>query len=127
MTSALDSFEATLADVPIADRVASPSKGLNGVNGVGHGSPRTSIEGDGKDEAERFRRELERVKREKDELSSQYNSLVARLNTMRNTLGNKLKQDAVSRLPNLALQYFHIHTGGTGPKRATHSTADSAK
>ena len=102
MTSALEGVDDALAGVPFADRVASPSKGiLNGVNGAGHGSPRTSGDEDSLGEVESLRRELGRVRREKDDLSGQYNNLVARLNTMRNTLGNKLKQDAVSVVLNL--------------------------
>lgn len=41
--------------------------------------------------------ELERVRAEKDHLSLQYRSLLGKLTAMRNTLGDKLKEDAVSR------------------------------
>jgi hypothetical protein len=39
--------------------------------------------------------ELERVRAEKDHLSHQYRSLLGKLTAMRNTLGEKLKEDAV--------------------------------
>lgn len=47
------------------------------------------------DPLERVQRELERTKEEKDKLAAQYQNLLAKLTTMRTTLGNKLKQDAV--------------------------------
>lgn len=50
---------------------------------------------DGLDPVERLQRELVRTKEEKDALASQYNSLLSKLQAMRTTLGNKLKQDAV--------------------------------
>jgi hypothetical protein len=46
----------------------------------------------------RLQLELDRTKEEKDTLSAQYHNLLAKLTTMRTTLGNKLKQDAV-RIP----------------------------
>ena len=39
--------------------------------------------------------ELERTRQEKDALAAQYSDLLGRLTTMRSSLGNKLKQDAV--------------------------------
>ncbi|KAJ8082930.1 hypothetical protein PM082_008788 [Marasmius tenuissimus] len=42
----------------------------------------------------RLQRELERTREEKENLATQYRNLVAKLTTMRTTLGNKLKQDA---------------------------------
>lgn len=44
---------------------------------------------------ERLERELERTRDEKEALASQYRNLLAKLTTMRTTLGNKLKEDAV--------------------------------
>jgi hypothetical protein len=44
-----------------------------------------------------LRRQLERTNEEKEHLATQYRSLLAKLTTMRTTLGNKLKQDAVRR------------------------------
>lgn len=40
--------------------------------------------------------ELDRVANEKDHLEAQYRGLLAKLTTMRSTLGEKLRQDAVS-------------------------------
>lgn len=40
--------------------------------------------------------ELEQIKGEKEHLESQYRALLGKLTTMRNTLGDKLRQDAVS-------------------------------
>lgn len=44
---------------------------------------------------DKLRRELEQTQEEKEQLAAQYRNLLAKLTTMRNTLGNKLKQDAV--------------------------------
>ena len=70
---------------------------VNGVNGnAAHSpSPRSSGEHVGLDKTALLQKELDRVRQEKDNLSTQYQNLVSRLNNMRTTLGNKLKQDAV--------------------------------
>jgi hypothetical protein len=47
------------------------------------------------DTVQKLQRELERTIEEKDNLATQYRNLLAKLTTMRTTLGNKLKQDAV--------------------------------
>lgn len=47
------------------------------------------------DDVQKLQLELERTRAEKDVLADQYNGLLAKLTTMRNTLGNKLKEDAV--------------------------------
>lgn len=57
---------------------------------------------DGLDPFERLQKELERTKEEKETLASQYRNLLSKLTTMRTTLGNKLKQDAVRQLFYLA-------------------------
>ncbi|KAJ7101864.1 hypothetical protein C8R43DRAFT_1244192 [Mycena crocata] len=46
------------------------------------------------DPVEKLQRELERTREEKETLAAQYRNLLAKLTTMRTTLGNKLKQDA---------------------------------
>ncbi|TDL22744.1 hypothetical protein BD410DRAFT_821056 [Rickenella mellea] len=72
-----------------------PPTQMNGVNGhASHESPRHSRELSGEDRYERIQRELERTREEKETLATQYRNLVAKLNTMRTTLGTKLKQDA---------------------------------
>lgn len=48
-----------------------------------------------------LQQELERTKEEKETLAAQYRNLLAKLTTMRTTLGNKLKQDAVRVHPRL--------------------------
>lgn len=53
---------------------------------------------DGSDPIQRLRDELERTKEEKEALAAQYRNLLGKLTTMRTTLQNKLKQDAVSLL-----------------------------
>jgi hypothetical protein len=70
---------------------SSPTKELNGdthssndEEDLSHLSP-----------VERLQRELERTREEKETLAGQYRNLLSKLTTMRTTLGNKLKQDAV--------------------------------
>ena len=75
----------------------------NGVNGKTTPSPRHSGEHGSPDRTVQLQKELERTKQEKEALSTQYQNLVTRLNNMRTTLGNKLKQDAVSPLSRLTL------------------------
>lgn len=65
----------------------SPAKGLNG-----HADEHDLAD---MDPVERLQAQLERTRQEKDALAAQYNHLLAKLTTMRTTLGNKLKQDAV--------------------------------
>ncbi|KAH7886880.1 hypothetical protein F5I97DRAFT_1870971 [Phlebopus sp. FC_14] len=69
---------------------SSPS--LLGVNGRAH----TSHDDDDRDLSplELLQKQLEREREEKENLASQYRNLLAKLTTMRTTLGNKLKQDA---------------------------------
>jgi hypothetical protein len=50
----------------------------------------------------RLQQELERTREERDEFETHYRNLLGKLQTMRNTLGNKLKQDAVRCTPNLS-------------------------
>ncbi|KAG5634220.1 hypothetical protein H0H81_002828 [Sphagnurus paluster] len=68
----------------------------NGKATNGHTSARN---GDAEEESttdpiSQLQRELERTREEKDTLATQYRNLLAKLTTMRTTLGNKLKQDA---------------------------------
>ena len=57
--------------------------------------------GDGDMSKEDLLAELEQIKGEKEHLENQYRALLGKLTTMRNTLGDKLRQDAVS-LPSSA-------------------------
>jgi hypothetical protein len=61
----------------------------------GNGSTETE---ESLDPIERLQRELQRTREEKDALGTQYRNLLAKLTTMRTTLGNKLKQDAASTI-----------------------------
>jgi outer membrane murein-binding lipoprotein Lpp len=49
---------------------------------------------EGLDPIEKLKRELEREREEKEDLATQYRNLLAKLTTMRTSLGNKLRQDA---------------------------------
>ncbi|KAI0346638.1 hypothetical protein BDW22DRAFT_1352796 [Trametopsis cervina] len=63
----------------------------NGSNGVSHdgGEDLSAM-----DPVKRLETQLARTMEEKEALATQYNNLLAKLTTMRTTLGNKLKQDA---------------------------------
>ena len=81
-----------------SDRISTPSptKSLNG----SIKAEQDGINGDAEDLSsmdpiQRLQLELERTKEEKDTLAAQYRTLLSKLTTMRTTLGNKLKQDAV--------------------------------
>jgi chromosome segregation ATPase len=50
---------------------------------------------EGLDPIEKLKRELEHERQEKENLAAQYRNLLAKLTTMRTSLGNKLQQDAV--------------------------------
>lgn len=77
---------------PSLDSQRSFSPPTNGTNGAAQ-------DGDEElDPIQRLQRELERTKEEKDTLAAQYRNLLSKLTTMRTTLGNKLKQDAVRTL-----------------------------
>lgn len=70
-----------------------PIGGPNGtLNGLRHND---DADTEGLDPFQKLERELERTNEEKEQLATQYRNLLAKLTTMRNTLGNKLKQDAV--------------------------------
>ena len=76
---------------------ASPPATVNGIKAAINGRHTNSSE-DGLDPIRKLQQELERTREERDEFAAQYRNLLGRLQTMRNTLGNKLKQDAV-RMP----------------------------
>ncbi|KAI0760481.1 hypothetical protein C8Q74DRAFT_1207886 [Fomes fomentarius] len=64
-----------------------PSNGLN-ANGE------AQLISEDLDPIQRLEQELQQTREEKDALATQYRNLLAKLTTMRTTLGNKLKQDA---------------------------------
>ncbi|KAJ7754485.1 hypothetical protein B0H16DRAFT_746139 [Mycena metata] len=71
-----------------------PSPISNGLNGHGLPNGRQNDDEGPSDPVEKLQRELERTREEKETLAAQYRNLLAKLTTMRTTLGNKLKQDA---------------------------------
>ncbi|KAH9852319.1 hypothetical protein C2E23DRAFT_731178 [Lenzites betulinus] len=70
------------------ERILGSPPPINGLNGDAH------QDSDDLDPIQRLERELQRTREEKDTLATQYRNLLAKLTTMRTTLGNKLKQDA---------------------------------
>ncbi|KAL0959732.1 hypothetical protein HGRIS_011423 [Hohenbuehelia grisea] len=67
------------------------SKG-NSTNGAtGHASDDDHVDSD---DVETLRGQLKRAREDKETLATQYNNLLAKLTTMRSTLGKKLKEDA---------------------------------
>lgn len=102
-----------------------PSVFLNGT-AHHHDDPEQDLD---MDPLERVQRQLARERAEKEDLATQHRNLLAKLTTMRTTLGNKLKQDAVR--PSV-----HVYGGvaaNTGligrarPPRAAHADADGAE
>jgi len=79
-----------------SDRSAETSSPVAPIGTNGHISPSDE---DDLDPVAKLQRELERTREEKDTLATQYRNLLAKLTTMRTTLGNKLKQDAVRTAP----------------------------
>lgn len=65
------------------------------VNGVAHHDDPDQDQDPDMDPLERLQRQLAHERAEKEDLANQYRNLLAKLTTMRTTLGNKLKQDAV--------------------------------
>lgn len=74
----------------------------NATNGLPSPTEKPESNGEVQDEAEMsqedLRAELEQIKGEKEHLENQYRALLGKLTTMRNTLGDKLRQDAVGLL-----------------------------
>lgn len=91
--SSLEKSQAILNDLRLSgesERSSPPSNSpvLNGKH-----PPEATTGSDGND-VETLQQELARTREEKESLASQYRNLLAKLTTMRTTLGNKLKQDA---------------------------------
>ena len=78
-----------------SDRSVETSSPVVPVGVNGHTSPGDEDDDSNFDPVAKLQRELERTREEKDTLAAQYRNLLAKLTTMRTTLGNKLKQDAV--------------------------------
>ena len=75
----------------------------NGLNTNGDAQPVS----EDLDPIQRLEQELQRTREEKDTLATQYRNLLAKLTTMRTTLGNKLKQDAVRAY----IPFYVVHVG----------------
>lgn len=107
---------------------SSPPIHANGVNG--HASKGGSEDDDESDPVLRLQRDLERTREEKEALATQYRNLLAKLTTMRTTLGNKLKQDAVSCASALCLCQpltAHVCVGRARPTRAVGTATHRSK
>jgi hypothetical protein len=72
-----------------------PTTNAFAVNGVAPHDDADADQDPDMDPLERLQVQLARERAEKDDLATQYRNLLAKLTTMRTTLGNKLKQDAV--------------------------------
>jgi hypothetical protein len=81
-----------------SDNTSSPIYS-NGING------RSSFDSES-DPVARLQKELDRTREEKETLAGQYRNLLAKLTTMRTTLGNKLQQDAVRTLAPSCIHAF---------------------
>jgi hypothetical protein len=112
-----------------SDRSSSPSVTTNGVvNGRKHSTE------DDSDPISKLKLQLERTKEEKEALAAQYRTLLAKLTTMKTSLGNKLKQDAVCGYISLQvfLDKFDLSSvlavvGGTRPTGTVGAAADCTK
>jgi hypothetical protein len=99
--------EADEEPVTIEDQVGEPVAGGGEEEGEGEQQQPQYVEGV---EAERVRLledELDRTRQDRDAFESQYQGLLAKLTTMRNTLGEKLKQDAVRSFSVFLLRFLH--------------------
>ncbi|OJT12119.1 GRIP domain-containing protein [Trametes pubescens] len=76
------------------ERILGSPPPLNGLSGKPSPNGDAHQDSDNLDPMQRLERELQRTREEKDTLATQYRNLLAKLTTMRTTLGNKLKQDA---------------------------------
>lgn len=88
-----------------ADEGQTPSPPEDGADQEGGVEQEEPAQGDGEGGAEGDERiqlledELDRTRQDRDAWEAQYQSLLAKLTAMRNTLGDKLKQDAVRLCP----------------------------
>ncbi|KAI0631327.1 hypothetical protein C8Q77DRAFT_200708 [Trametes polyzona] len=76
------------------ERILGSPPPLNGLKPDSSPNGDAPQDSDDLDPVQRLERELQRTREEKDTLATQYRNLLAKLTTMRTTLGNKLKQDA---------------------------------
>ena len=115
-----------------AERILGSPPPLNGhKSATTNGDAHQDTPNDDLDPVQRLAQELQRTREEKDALATQYRNLLAKLTTMRTTLGNKLKQDAVRVLPTMPISHVPVFTsaciGRTRPSGAASAAADSAE
>lgn len=77
-----------------SERSSSSSPPIDGPNGMMNGRRHDADDGN-LDPVQKLQRELQRTNEEKEQLATQYRALLAKLTTLRTTIGTKLKQDAV--------------------------------
>jgi hypothetical protein len=97
-TSPVGSMSQTLSETRLSldsDRSSTPSPFVHSNGHTLVNGSKKSDDDEPSDPVEKLQRELERTREEKETLAAQYRNLLAKLTTMRTTLGNKLKQDAV--------------------------------
>lgn len=97
----------TDVDVPVLDTLTikdDPSNASTASNGIPHESDEAGL--DTEVDKQQLLEELDQIKGEKEQLESQYRALLGKLTTMRNTLGDKLRQDAVSLLSLLVSHFY---------------------
>ncbi|KAJ7359187.1 hypothetical protein DFH08DRAFT_405602 [Mycena albidolilacea] len=96
-TSPVGSMSQTLSETRLSldsDRSSTPSPFVHSNGHTLVNGSKKSDDDEPSDPVEKLQRELERTREEKETLAAQYRNLLAKLTTMRTTLGNKLKQDA---------------------------------
>ena len=84
-----------------------PTTNASPLNGMTHHDDTDQDQDPDMDPLERLQRQLARERAEKEDLATQYRNLLAKLTTMRTTLGNKLKQDAVRCLASITRTLTH--------------------
>ena len=82
-------------NAPRTSTDSEPTTSAFPINGMAHHDDLDQDQDPDMDPLERLQRQLARERAEKEDLAAQYRNLLAKLTTMRTTLGNKLKQDAV--------------------------------
>ncbi|KAN0084281.1 hypothetical protein V8E55_007785 [Tylopilus felleus] len=81
-------------NAPRTSTDSEPTTSAFPINGMAHHDDLDQDQDPDMDPLERLQRQLARERAEKEDLAAQYRNLLAKLTTMRTTLGNKLKQDA---------------------------------
>lgn len=98
--STIDAASDTLGNLRLSDDGERPTTTANGALPNGNSVENKELADNSaasvsESHTEQLQAELEKTRQEKDSLATQYNNLLAKLQAMRTTLGNKLQQDAV--------------------------------